>query len=209
MKAVSSIRLTPQAACLPCYFLTFMDIKEFFEQSSGKWFSQRTSHHLAFKQSESGKSQIQIEMLANDDPTVIALCEQHNANPSQVACGARVTWDGTMEWDEEKHSGSTVLVALADAEKPNEGQLLRETGYAEKAPVAGRYVMGHDNALTLITDYETMYSEERLWFASENLRLRTSILKRFGGFSMASFCSEIRMGGVKPAAAADTATSAS
>jgi hypothetical protein len=43
-----------------------------------------------------------------------------------------------------------------------------------------------------------MYSEERLWFASPNLRLRTSILKRFGGFSMASFCSEIRMGGVQP-----------
>lgn len=186
-----------------------MDIKAFFEQSSGKWFSQRTSHHLAFKQSESGKSQIQIEMLANDDPTVIELCQQHNADASRIACGARVTWDGTMEWDEEKHNGSTVLVAIADAEKPSEGLLLRETGYAEKAPVAGRYVMGADNALTLITEYETMYSEERLWFASENLRLRTSILKRFGGFSMASFCSEIRMGGAKPAESTDKAASAS
>jgi hypothetical protein len=39
-----------------------------------------------------------------------------------------------------------------------------------------------------------MYSEERLWFASPNLRLRTSILKRFGGFSMASLSSEIRLG---------------
>uniref|UniRef100_A0A832H4C7 Chromophore lyase CpcS/CpeS n=1 Tax=Oscillatoriales cyanobacterium SpSt-402 TaxID=2282168 RepID=A0A832H4C7_9CYAN len=175
-----------------------MDIVEFFELSSGKWFSQRTSHHLAFKQSEAGKSELVIEMLDKADPEVIKLCEQYSIDPATALCGARVTWNGTMEWDEEKHAGSTVLVPVADLETPNEGKLLRETGYAEKAPVAGRYVMGGDEALTLITEYETMYSEERLWFASPNLRLRTSILKRFGGFSMASFCSEIRMGVTKP-----------
>jgi len=32
-------------------------------------------------------------------------------------------------------------------------------GYAEKTPVAGRYIMGSDEALTLITEYETMSSE--------------------------------------------------
>ena len=188
-----------------------MDIKEFFEQSSGKWFSQRTSHHLAFKQAESGKSNITIEMLEVDAPEVVTLCEQYNIDPKQALCGARVVWDGTMEWDEdkEKHKGSTVLVPVADLDKPNEGQLLREMGYAEKAPVAGRYVMGDDGALTLITDYETMYSEERLWFASPNLRLRTSILKRFGGFSMASLSSEIRMGvGAAPKQEEDATASA-
>jgi len=182
-----------------------MDIQEFFDLSCGKWFSQRTSHHLAFKQSESGKSDIVIETLPKDHPEVIKLCEQHNVDPSLATGGARVVWNGSMEWDssdedKDKHSGSTVLVPVPDAEKPNEGILLREMGYAEKAPVAGRYVMGSDEALTLITEYESMYSEERLWFASPNLRLRHSILKRFGGFSMASFCSEIRMGGIKPPA---------
>jgi hypothetical protein len=185
-----------------------MDIVEFFEQSSGKWFSQRTSHHLAFKQSEGGKSDLVIEMLPKDDPVVVQLCEQYEIDPALALCGARVSWDGTMEWDEEKHNGSTVLVPVADPEKPNEGKLLREVGYAEKAPVAGRYVMGDDDALTLITEYETMYSEERLWFASPNFRLRTSILKRFGGFSMASFCSEIRMGGGQPAQSSSEASSA-
>jgi hypothetical protein len=172
-----------------------MDITEFFQQSAGKWFSQRTSHHLAFKQSESGKSDIRIEMLPQDAPEVVELCQQNEIDPALALCGARVTWDGTMEWDKEKHEGSTVLVPVADPEKPREGKLLRDTGYAEKAPVAGRYVMGDDGSLTLITEYESMYSEERLWFASPNLRLRTSMLKRFGGFSMATFCSEIRMGG--------------
>ncbi|HEY9702484.1 MAG TPA: phycobiliprotein lyase, partial [Allocoleopsis sp.] len=177
-----------------------MDIKEFFEMSAGKWFSQRTSHHLAFKQSENGKSQIIIEMLPADHPDVIKLCELYQFDPQLAICGGKVTWDGTMDWDEEKHAGSTILVPIADADKPNEGKLLRDMGYAEKAPVAGTYLMGSDNALTLITEYESMYTEERLWFASPNLRLRTSILKRFGGFSMASFCSEIRLGVTKPPA---------
>ncbi|HCF27450.1 MAG TPA: phycobiliprotein lyase [Cyanobacteria bacterium UBA11049] len=175
-----------------------MNIQDFFELSSGKWFSHRTSHHLAFKQAEDGKSDIVIEMLPADHPEVVKLCQQYEIDPNAATCGARVTWNGTMEWDEEKHSGSTVLVPVPDADNPNEGKLLREMGYAEKTPVAGRYIMGSDKALTLITEYETMSSEERLWFASPNLRMRVSTLKRFGGFSMASFTSEIRMGGVQP-----------
>jgi hypothetical protein len=172
-----------------------MNIEEFFQLSAGKWFSHRTSHHLAFKQSEDGKSDIIIETLAADHPEVIQLCQQYDILPIHASCGARVTWNGTMEWDEEKHSGSTVLVTVPDADNPVVGKLLREMGYAEKTPVAGRYKMGEDGALTLTTEYETMWSEERLWFASPNLRMRVSVLKRFGGFSMASFTSEIRMGG--------------
>ena len=77
-----------------------MNIVEFFQQSAGKWFSQRTSHHLAFKQSESGKSDIVIEMLPSDNPEVVKLCEQYEIDPTLALCGARVTWNGTMEWDE-------------------------------------------------------------------------------------------------------------
>lgn len=175
-----------------------MDIQEFFQLSAGKWFSQRTSHHLAFKQAENGKSDIAIEMLEPNHPEARALCEQYNIDPQLAWGAARVTWDGTMDWDDQKHAGSTIMVPIADPDKPNEGKLLRDVGYAEKMPVAGRYIMGEDDSFTLISEYETMYSEERIWFASPNLRLRTSILKRFGGFSMASFCSEIRMGGTTP-----------
>jgi hypothetical protein len=174
-----------------------MDIVEFFEQSVGKWSSMRTSHHLAFKQQEGGKSTIEIALIDKSDDAVIQLCELYKMDSALALCGARVTWDGTMEWDEEKHEGSTVLVPIADPSNAHAGQLLRDMGYAEKAPVAGRYIMA-DNELTLITEYETMYSKERLWFESPNVRLRHSIMKRFGGFSMASFCSEVRMGVTKP-----------
>ena len=59
-----------------------MDIQEFFELSAGKWFSHRTSHHLAFKQAEDGKSDITIEMMAKDDPEVIKLCQQYEVDPA-------------------------------------------------------------------------------------------------------------------------------
>jgi len=73
--------------------------------------------------------------------------------------------------------------------------LLRERGYAEIVPVIGQYEIDGEGGLLLTTEYETMSSVERFWFANPNLRLRTSVVKRFGGFSTASFCAESRLSG--------------
>ena len=178
-----------------------MNIVEFFELSSGKWFSQRTSHHPEFKQLQVGKSDLVIEMIDKANPEVVKLCKQYNIDPELALCGVRAVWSGSMEQDGEKYAGATMLVPVANSEQLNEGKLLRELDATDKAPVAGRYVVGSDEALTLITEDDTLYAEERLWFASPNLRLRTSVLKRSGGFSLASFCSDIRMGVSKPAEA--------
>lgn len=176
-----------------------MNIVEFFELSSGKWFSQRTSHHPDFKQLQVGKSDLVIEMIDKANSEVVKLCKQHNIDPALALCGTRITWNSTIEQDGKKYAGATMLIPIADSENPNEGKLLHEQSSAEKTPVAGRYVIGSDESLTLIIEDGTLYSEERLWFASPNLRLRTSVLKKSGGFNMASFCSEIRMGVSKPA----------
>jgi hypothetical protein len=175
-----------------------MDIVEFFQISSGKWFSQQTSHHLATKQSEVGKSDLQIEWLDKTDPDVVHLSHRSNLDSSQALCGVRVSWSG-RDGKGENSTGSTLLVPIADPDTPNQGILLRQVVHVDQPPLAGRYVLGSDEALTLITEYETLYSEERLWFASPNLRFRTSILKQQDGFCSASFFSEIRMGGAKPA----------
>ncbi len=174
-----------------------MDIVDFFELSSGKWLSQRSSHHFDSKQSEAGKSDLVIESLAQTAPEVVQLCEQYQLDPAISQCGLKVSWSSSGEWDNKKTTGTSVLVAIADPETPNQGQLLRSFAANTTPPVAGRYVLGSDEALTLITADDTLYAEERLWFASPNLRLRTSMLKRTGGSSTASFFSEIRMGGAK------------
>jgi hypothetical protein len=174
-----------------------MDIVEFFELSSGKWLSQRSSHHFDSQQSEASKSDLVIELLDKAAPEVVKVCEQYCIDPAIALCGAKVSWSSTADLDAKKTTGSTVLVPVASPETNNEGQLLRDVGSPSKPPVPGRYVLGSDEALTLITEDETIHVEERLWFASPNLRLRTSMLKRAGGSSTASFFSEIRMGGAK------------
>jgi hypothetical protein len=175
-----------------------MDIVEFFELSCGKWFSHRTSHLLSTNQSESGKSNLQIEALSNVDPGVTQLCAQYQIDSAQALYSARISWSGELN-GKNQQSGSTLLVAIANPNNPKEGKLLHQIDGTDQPPTPGRYILGEDDALTLITETEDRFLEERLWFAGPNLRLRTSLLKQADGFSTASFCSEIRMGVTRPA----------
>lgn len=173
-----------------------MDAMEFFRLSAGKWRSQRTTHHLPFRRAETGDSEIQVETLPVDHPQVLEICQLHDTDPSLAIGGAYVTWSGAMSWDregEESHEGSTVFVLVPDVDNPHQGKLLRERGYAEIVPIIGRYEMDGQNGLVLTTDYDTMNSVERFWFINPNLRVRSSTVKRFGGFSTASFCTELRI----------------
>jgi CpeS-like protein len=171
-----------------------MDVMAFFQQSSGKWRSQRTTHHLAFRRAEAGESEITVEALPANHPKVIEICQIHEVDPARAIGGAYVAWQGSMGWDkeDENHEGTTVFALIPDLEQPRQGTLLRERGYAEIVPVAGQYHMDDQDALVLVTEYETMSSEERFWFASPSLRMRTSTVKRFGGFATATFCTEFR-----------------
>ena len=168
---------------------------QFFRQSSGEWKSQRTTHHLPFRRAETGGSQIHVETLSPDHAKVLEICELHGVDPSGAVGGAFVSWDGSMSWDkqDENHQGTTVFVLIPDPSDSQKGTLLRERGYAEIVPVAGHYYMDTENALVLVTEYETMSIFERFWFVDPDTRLRTSTVQRFGGFNTATFCVETRI----------------
>ncbi|XZO04894.1 MAG: phycobiliprotein lyase [Microcoleus sp.] len=189
-----------------------MDAMEFFHSSAGKWRSQRSTHHLPFRQTEIGDSNIEVTALGADDTRVAEICQMHEIDASRAAGGAFVTWHGSMAWDkdDENHKGSTVFAIVPDPENPRQGLMLRERGYAEIVPVAGRFEMDDEDGLLLITEYETMSSIERFWFAGPNVRMRTSTVKRFGGFSTSTFCTEVRVEpdaeAAKPAAEAQPVT---
>jgi hypothetical protein len=173
-----------------------MDVVEFFKQSSGRWSSRRTTHHLAFRRSEMGDSEILVSSLSAEDPDIQQLCDFHGIDPALSVGGSRVEWLGSMAWDregEENHTGKTVFAIVPDANDPLRGRLLRERGYAEIVPVVGQYHLDAEGGLVLTTEYETMSSIERFWFVGTHLRMRTSTVKRFGGFSTASFCTETRL----------------
>ena len=173
-----------------------LEVVDFFERSAGRWRSQRTTHHLAFRRAEVGDSEISVFALGASDPEVQELCRFHEVDPALAVCGSRVSWQGTMGWDRDNeggHEGKTIFAIVPDQDDPLRGRLLRERGYAEIMPVVGRYHLDAEGGLNLTTEYETMSSIERFWFANSGLRLRTSTVKRFGGFSTASFCSEARL----------------
>ena len=168
---------------------------EFFQLSAGKWKSQRTTHHLPFRRAEMGDSDIYVEALAKDHPKVQDICQLHDIDPQLAVGGAFVSWDGSMAWDKdnENHEGTTVFALVPDDEDGRKGRLLRDKGYAEIVPVVGHYEMDDEDGLILTTEYETMKVSERFWFASSNLRLRSSTVQRFGGFNTATFCAESRI----------------
>lgn len=169
-----------------------MNIKDFFEQSAGKWFVQRTSYTLEEQQAESNKSEIVFELLQADDAQVIKLCEQLQVKVDTVWGGAKISWDTSVDWGKNKQVGSSILVPVPDADNISQGKLLRLANNQPTTGMSTRYVMGDDEALTFIAEGNNNHSEERLWFASPNLRLRSSLEKCAGGYNHAAFYSEIR-----------------
>jgi CpeS-like protein len=179
-----------------------MTIQNFLEMSAGKWFSQRTSHQLISQQSAHGSSDIVIEVLAASHPQISLLCQQHQIDSSQVADGIQVIAQTAPQWNAPKNAllmnTTTVLVPLILIDQNSVGQLLWTTNGQHMS--IGKFEVGADESLTLFLSTPSMQIEERIWFASPNLRLRTSVQKSSAGWSLASFCSEIRMGG-QPSAA--------
>ena len=172
-----------------------MNIDEFVERSLGKWRSQRSAHHLAFHHFEEVTSEINIESLVHDDERVVELCKTNQVDPHLISSPFYMSWSGQSDWDEDEElSGSTVLVPVPDLENPTQGKLLREQGYAETVPAIGYYQLVEDGSFVLTTKYERAAAEEKIWFATPNLRLRVSLIKTGDGkgVTTASFSSEIR-----------------
>ncbi|NES04782.1 MAG: phycobiliprotein lyase [Okeania sp. SIO2F4] len=170
-----------------------MDIIEFFKLSAGEWFSQRTIHNLVSGELQAGKSEVNFEILEKTDPALIKLCEKNQVDSSATELiGVKISWNGTTNKEQVKDAGSTMLILMPNSDDPNQGKLLQDRGNANSNQFNGRYIMGSDDVLTLITESEGLYAEERFWYLIPNLRLRTSVVKKPLGFTLASFCSEIR-----------------
>jgi len=177
-----------------------MEAMDFFRMSEGRWISQRTTHHLAMRRTELGQLEITAAVLDATAPKVVEICKMHDVDPTRASGGASVSWQGSMQWDEEGQTqeGATVLVLVPDADQAQSGQLLREKGYAETSPVVGRYQVDDQDGLVLTTDYSTMSSVERFWFPSATTRIRTSTV--IGLSNTASFFIETRLDGDAPIA---------
>lgn len=170
-----------------------MTVEKFFEKSVGDWRSQRSSHNLAWTQFEAITSDISIVEKPVTDDAVKDLCSLNSVDPNDVLTSIEMSWEGESDWDDEQEVKGCVLMSVVK-DTAKTGRLLRSKGYAEEIPAVGNWVMTDDGAFVLNTTYDAAAAEERIWFATPDLRLRVSNIRTSSGRGVvtASFSSEIR-----------------
>jgi hypothetical protein len=180
-----------------------MEIVNFFEKLAGRWFSQRTTHALSTKQSKAGKSDLEVEFLSADNPDVTQLCAQAATGGVPPLCGLRIKQSSTIDGDTTAKVQTTLLVPLTPtSNSQSTAQSGEDTTYSGVLLRSGTdeqsaYTL-EEEVLTIVSDSPAAHSEERLWFVSDNLRMRTGVTALSNGLRIASFCSEIRLGAVAP-----------
>ena len=176
-----------------------MTIEQFVAQSSGKWRSMRSGHSLAFQQFEEVLSEVTIEEISKDDSAVKQLLESSLANKHNletISSPFKMEWCAESDWEPEDpsevSSGSCIIVPLV--KDISSGTLIRSVGYAEAEAAISEYNFSNDGTFTLTTNYEQSIAEEKIWFVSENVRYRSSVLKTSAGSGVlqTSFASEVR-----------------
>ena len=176
-----------------------MTIEQFVAQSSGKWRSMRSGHSLAFQQFEEVLSEVTIEEISKDDSDVKQLLESSLANKHNletISSPFKMEWCAESDWEPEDpsevSSGSCIIIPLV--KDISSGTLIRSVGYAEAEAAISEYNFSNDGTFTLTTNYEQSIAEEKIWFVSENVRCRSSVLRTSAGSGVlqTSFASEVR-----------------
>ena len=157
----------------------------------------RSGHSLAFQQFEDVLSQVEITRINTTDTDIAQLLVSSNLDPGrQISSPFRMSWAAESDWapDDpgEVSSGSCLIVPLPIDE--TRGMLLRSVGYAEAAAAKSTYAFLSDGTFVLNTAYEQSIAEERIWFVSEHVRCRSSVLRTSAGSGVlqTSFASEVR-----------------
>ena len=173
--------------------LEIPDALSFFRLSCGQWRSQRSVHHLLHRRAEAGGSLIVVDDLMPSDDRLVSMARQHGQDPARIVGGSHVRWSANMAWDRngDAHDGETCFALIANGDGDRSGTLLRDQGYAEKAPATSTFDMDDRDGLILRTNYEMMTVWERFSFCGPDVRVRSSTVE--GLSNNASFCIETRV----------------
>mgnify|MGYP000076197657 CR=1 FL=1 len=143
----------------------------FFDRSKGKWISQRTTYKLSNKKMNSLQSRMIIK-------------------PDQLSSNSQLIT--LLKW------GKISRKIIKDLNNQNIGNEnckfhLRFTNQFNTKQLVTLCSITDTSLLTFKTRYGTTTVDETYWFATNNLRLSTSIIKRFNVCVAVSFCSEIKV----------------
>ena len=170
-------------------------IEQFVAQSIGNWRSMRSGHSLAFQIFEEVLSEIKITAVEKNDKRVNLLIEENNIKCDCVS-PFNMEWEAESDWEPENPNevakGNCLIIPIPYTY--NSGKLIRSVGYAEAEKATSTYDISPDGTFTLKTVYGQSIAEERIWFLSNNVRCRSSVVKTSegSGILQTSFASEIR-----------------
>ena len=91
--------------------------------------------------------------------------------------------------------GSSLLIPIVSNNK--NGVIIRSVGYSEKVTAISDFKFLEDGTLILSTKYNNSLAEERIWFISDSVRCRSSIVRErnSSGILQSSFSSELKLRG--------------
>lgn len=156
----------------------------------------RSAHALAFRQFEDVISTIKIERLAINNQDVVEYMAGQSILPGTISSPFQMTWQAESDWEPDDATavsqGTCILIPIPETERT--GQLLRSKGYAESESAVSSYSFLDDGTFILKTAYSQSIAEERIWFLSEHVRCRSSVLRTSegSGILQTSFSSEVR-----------------
>jgi len=168
-------------------------IKEFIDKSIGEWKSLRSTHTIAFHEAENTTSSIFISYLSLDSEDAKNLINKvsFSINPEFAI---KIIWQATSEWEIGDNSDPSETILIFSQKDINSGIILRNKGYAELIHTYSNYYIDQQENLNIFTEYNSLISEEKIWFISNHFRARYSLIKNkeFGSPIQTSYSSEIR-----------------
>jgi len=168
-------------------------IKEFIDKSIGEWKSLRSTHTIAFQEFENTTSNIFISHLSLDSNEAKDLLKKFSfsLNPKFAI---KIIWQASSDWELENKSDYNETTLIFSQKDMNSGTILRNKGYAELIHTFSNYFIDDQASLNITTEYNSIISEEKIWFISNHLRARYSLIKNkeFGSLIQTSHSSEIK-----------------
>lgn len=150
-------------------------IAEFFQQSVGKWRSERRYYTLPAGETKEIVSLIAIRFLPQGCAELQHLAQLHELSDLNIlTCGAEVSWESADSVSGKKQSKGTTVFGAGGT------TLYRDRGFATTKPVTAKYYFPNPQTLCLRTEYQGSVFEEELKLIGDKYRTRQTIISRAG-----------------------------
>ena len=170
-----------------------LTIEEFIDKSIGEWKSLRSTHTITFQEFENTTSNIFVDYISLNSNEAKNLLKKFNFSVIPKLA-IKIIWQAKSDWGIEDKTDPSETILIFSQRDENSGIILRNKGYVEITHTYSNYFIDQQENLNIITEYNSTISEEKIWFISNNLRARYSLIKNkeFNSPIQTSHSSEIR-----------------